>query len=97
MVAGLHYTAMVKHYNIVGIAYSGKSVGNYYYCPPFEITLEAFHNFAFVCGVERICGFVKKQEPRIFIYGTCYQQPLLLSLAATHSFRPDYRIILQGQ
>lgn len=26
MVAGLHYTAMVKHYNIVCIAYSGKSV-----------------------------------------------------------------------
>lgn len=60
MVAGLHYTSFIQHYNLVGIFYGAEPVGYHYDCPSFIELIQILDYSSFVFGIQGISGFIQE-------------------------------------
>lgn len=93
----LHDFSLMQYHYLVGTFYRTKSVSHHHYCLILKKIIQLLYNFPFIVGIKRIGGLIKKQVIRIFIDGTRYEQPLLLTLAKACTLCTYFRIETIGK
>src|SRR5690606_25267102 len=93
MCSGFGYFSFVKNNDLIGILYRTEPVRHDDNCLPFKECTKVYHDSPFVCSIQSICRFIKKDKIRFFVNSPGDKQSLFLTGTQALSVVPDPGIV----